>query len=74
MAMRGVGMTNEPRYLVYKNWNGKIHTEIQYGLHQTGDGVKVDPTEVKRIELLDHNLTLSQAIKMYPYEVENVRQ
>lgn len=66
--------TLEPRYLVYKNWNGKVHAEIQHGLHQTGDGIKNDPNELQRIELLDHNLTIETARLMYPFGKDVVRQ
>lgn len=62
----------ERRFLVYRTRNGKVCAEIQYGLHQTGEGVKKDESEVKRIELLDHNLTLNQAMEMYPYEKTTV--
>lgn len=63
------------RYLVYKEWNGQIHAELQYGEHSTGsDKKKVNDNEKKRIEILDHTLTLEQAIIMYPYEQEIIRQ
>jgi len=39
------------RYLVYKNWNGQIHTSIEYGEQYTGDGKKSDPLELKRVEI-----------------------
>ena len=58
----------ERRYLVYHSVNGRITAEIQYGQHHTGEGIKRDMSEVVRKELLDYNLTLDQAIKMYPYE------
>lgn len=44
-------MENQKRYLVYKNWNGQIHTSIEYDNHYTGDGKKKDTNEIKRIEL-----------------------
>ena len=64
----------EKRYLVYRSWNGQVHAEIQYGLPQTGEGVKKDGLEVQRIELLDHSLTLEQALLMYPYGQEVIRR
>lgn len=64
----------EKRYLVYRSYNGKIFSEIQYGQHQTGEGIKTDVSEMQRIELSDHNLTLDQAIKIYPYMKEAIRQ
>ena len=36
-------------YLVYRSVNGKVTAEIQYGQHQTGEGVKTDNNELKRI-------------------------
>lgn len=39
------------RYLVYKNWNGQIHTSIEYGEQYTGDGKKKDTSEIKRVEI-----------------------
>lgn len=64
----------EPRYLVYKIVNGHVNAEIQYGLHQTGDGIKNDQSEIMRVELLDHNLNLDQAKKIYPYYKEVLRR
>lgn len=42
----------EKRYLVYKNWNGKVHTSIEYGELTNGEGrAKPDPLELKRFEI-----------------------
>lgn len=63
----------ERRFLVYKSWNGQIHSEIQYG--ETGTSLEVSISkEVQRIELLDHTLTLHQAVGMYPYGQEVIRR
>ncbi len=45
----GCGTMIEPRYLVYRMYNGKVHSEIQHGLHQTGEGIKNDVSELRRI-------------------------
>jgi len=58
-------------YLVYRSVNGKVTAEIQYGQHQTGEGVKDDVSELKRIELTE-DLTLSQAMEKYSYETSIV--
>lgn len=62
------------RYLVYKRWNGQIHVSIEYGKHTDGNDKNKAEEVLKRVELLDHNLTLDQTIKIYPYESEAVRQ
>lgn len=63
----------EKRYLVYKQWNGKIHSEIRYGDSFTSLEKSLGLT-IQEVELLDHTLTLSQAIKMYPCQQEVIRQ
>ncbi len=62
----------EPRYLVYRSYNGKIHAEIQYGIHHTGEGIRLDNSELKRIKLTNDKLTLTQAIKEFPYVVTDL--
>lgn len=62
---------NEKRYLVYRSWNGQIHTSIEYGENQTGEGVKKDPSILKKFEIeipVINNLEILK--KLYPYEVK----
>lgn len=57
----------EKKYLVYREYNGKITAEIQYGEHSTLE--KELGKTLKRVELLDHNnYSLEIWMKMYPYE------
>ncbi len=61
---------NEKRYLVYKNWNGRVHTSIEYGELTNGEGkAKPDPNELKRVEI-DPNLVpdLKTLKLIYPLE------
>jgi hypothetical protein len=62
----------EKRYLVYKSWNGQIHTSIEYGNHTTGEGKKKNQDDIKRIELnsFDSN-DLSLLEELYPLEEIN---
>ena len=39
---------NEKRYLVYRSWNGQIHTSIEYGERETGEVLK-RPFDFKEI-------------------------
>lgn len=39
-------MAHPSRYLVYRSWNGRIHTTIEYGDHSTGEGKKINKDEV----------------------------
>ncbi len=62
-------MTNQKRYLVYKNWNGQIHTSIEYGNQYTGDGKKKDTSEIKRFEIdpaINSDIKLLKVV--YPLE------
>ena len=56
------------RYLVYKNWNGQIHTSIEYGEQYTGDGKKTDPLELKRVEIGLDTKDLNSLKQIYPLE------
>ena len=56
------------RYLVYKNWNGQIHTSIEYGEQYTGDGKKKDASEIKRVEIGVNIKELNTLKKFYPLE------
>lgn len=62
---------SEKRYLVYRKWNGQIHAEIQYGEHTTGEDKHKDAEEIKRVLLDNFDLTLTDAIKLYPLEKVN---
>lgn len=57
----------EKRYLYYIQVNGKINAEIRYESYINRGCVNKDEV-LKTIELQDCTLTLSQAIKLYPYE------
>lgn len=62
-------MTNEKLYLVYRSWNGQIHTTIEYGEHQTGEGVKKDPSILKKFEIENPVISNLEILKkLYPYE------
>jgi hypothetical protein len=57
------------RYLVYKNWNGQIHTSIEYGEQYTGDGKKKDASEIKRIYIGFTTITDIKTLKIaFPLE------
>lgn len=59
----------EKRYLVYKNWNGKVHAAIEHGNHSTGtDKDKEKSGELARFEITTSNL--EEALKLHPYEVK----
>lgn len=60
---------NEKRYLVYRTWNGKIHVSIEYGEHETGEGVKKDPSILKKFEIENPVISNLEVLKkLYPYE------
>lgn len=59
----------QKRYLVYKNWNGRVHTSIEYGELTNGEGrAKPDPLELKRIEIGIDIKDIKLLKKMYPLE------
>lgn len=58
----------EKRYLVYKSWNGQIHTSIEHGDQYTGEGVKKDPTEIKRFEIKHKIYDIKILKELYPME------
>ena len=59
----------ETRYLVYKTWNGRLHSSIEYGEHSTGtDKEKEKSGEVARFKI--DNETLEEALRLHPYEVK----
>jgi hypothetical protein len=63
----------EKRYLVYKSWNGQIHTSIEYGDLTTGEGKKKRDNEIKRFKLNDFDSNdLSLLKELYPLE-ENIK-
>lgn len=58
----------ELRHLVYKSWNGQVHTSIEHGEHYTGDGTKKDNSEIKRFEI-KHKIDNIKFLKeLYPVE------
>jgi len=65
----------EKRYLVYKSWNGQIHTSIEYGNHTDGEGKRKDNNELKRFEIKEYHthdeLSLSHLKLLYPLEEAN---
>ena len=56
------------RYLIYKNWNGQIHTSIEYGDQYTVDGKKKDASEIKRFEIGLDTKDLNGLKQIYPLE------
>ena len=58
----------EKRYLVYKSWNGQIHTSIEYGNHTDGEGKRKDGNELKRIEIVCAVQDLKLLKEIYPLE------
>jgi len=56
------------RHLVYKSWNGQIHTSIEYGNQYTGEGKKTDPLELKRVEIDVDIKDLNILKQLYPLE------
>ncbi len=61
--------SNPKRYLVYRSWNGRIHTTIEYGDHVTGEGKKNSTDEVKRVLLKENDPDDLEALKvLYPLE------
>jgi len=50
LVNRWFNLMTEPRYLVYKSWNGQIHCSIEYGNHTTGEGKKKNTDEIKRFK------------------------
>lgn len=61
-------ITTQPRYLVYKTWNGQVHASIEHGNLFTGEGVKKDPTEIKRFEIKHKIDNLKFLKELYPVE------
>lgn len=62
-------MTTEKRYLVYRSWNGQIHTSIEYGEHETGEGIKKDPSILKKFEIENPVISNLEILKkLYPCE------
>lgn len=60
----------EKRYLVYRSWNGQTHVSIDYGEHETGEGVKKDHSILKKFEIKNPVITNLEILKkLYPYEV-----
>lgn len=59
------------RYLVYKSWNGRIHTSIEHGELTNGEGkAKADPAELGRFEI-HHNTDDIETLKtLYPLNEE----
>ena len=58
------------RYLVYKSWNGRVHTSIEYGDHTTGEGKKKNTDELARFEI-KHDINDLNILKvLYPMEVK----
>jgi len=58
----------EKRYLVYKSWNGQVHTLIEYGEHSDGEG-KQKRDELKRFELNYYDPIDFKLLKLlYPLE------
>lgn len=64
---------HEPRYLVYKSFNGMVHTEIQYGSPQNRIGEKPQQNELARFEIRSKydDMTIDQLKTIYPLEVKN---
>lgn len=61
----------EKRYLVYKSWNGQIHTSIEYGELTTGEGkTKRDPNELQRFQILHETNDLNILKELYPLNIK----
>lgn len=62
----------EKRYLVYKTWNGQIHTSIEYGQLTTGEGNAIDdPNELKKINITDSEETdLNKLKELFPLNLK----
>lgn len=62
---------NEPRYLVYRSFNGMVHTEIQYGEPFKRIGEKLNELARFKIRPKYDDMTIDQLKTIYPYEVKN---
>lgn len=61
---------SEPRYLVYRSWNGQIHTSIEYGSQYTGEGIKKDPSILKSFKIENPVINNMEVLKkLYPLEI-----
>lgn len=59
----------KPRYLVYKSWNGQIHTSIEYEELTDGEGKSKADNELKRVRLNDYDSNDFSILKvLYPLE------
>ena len=64
-------MGNEPRYLVYKSFNGAVHTEIQYGGYNNTVEKRLF-TELARFKIEVETNNIDELKGIYKYEAPNV--
>ena len=56
----------EKRYLVYKSWNGQIHTSIEYGELTDGEGKQKSLNELERFEIFVPTDDIKLLKEIYP--------